>query len=343
MADIVERQNPFGNAMAASRQGALISIEQQRAIGEVQARYIRAMTYRRDPKEALDRILMDCTDPELAQEAEYEFARAGTKISGPSIRLLETVAARWGNLLTGVYEIGRYEGYSEHKAFAEDLESGWRDERVFHVKHWRDSEKKGSTGYAVTSERDVYEVSANMGARRKRACMEAVIPSDIVRKALEQCRLTMKAKVDINDEFIKSLLSSFEEFGVSKEMIEQRIQRHVSAITPGLAIQLKRIHTSLKTEMGQVSDFFDVAPTAVTEHKTTGAAALKEKVANTRNADPDQEKLLMEVLRHVEKAKVMRDASVAQIALTDALDLTRSLTGEAKINAQAAIAAARDQ
>lgn len=88
--------NPFGGDAAQAAAGALISAEQQKAIAEVQAALVMARVHPRDPRRAMDLILQDCMRPTLAEEATYQYARGGSDISGPSIRLAETIARRWG-------------------------------------------------------------------------------------------------------------------------------------------------------------------------------------------------------------------------------------------------------
>lgn len=271
--------NPFGSQTVAARAaGGLVSVEQQRAVAQVQAAMIVARSMPRDRIAVMDMILQDCTDVSLAEEAEYEFSRGGSKISGPSIRLLETVARRWGNMESGVKELSRANGYSECEAYAWDMETGYRDSKSFQVKHWRDT-KQG--GYQLKDERDIYELIANSAARRKRACMEAVIPTVVIRAAADQCALTLKTKVDITDETIKGVLAKFADFGVTKEMVEKRIQRHVETLTPGLFIQLRRIYNSLKDGMSTPAEWFDMVPVDEVANKpTTGASALKAAVRN---------------------------------------------------------------
>jgi hypothetical protein len=55
-----------------------------------------------------------------------------------------------------------------------------------------------------------------MGARRKRACILAVIPGDIVEEAQRQCEVTLNAKAEVTPERLKSLVEKFGEFGVSE-------------------------------------------------------------------------------------------------------------------------------
>jgi len=176
-------------------------------------------------------------------------------VDGPSIRLAETIAMRWGNFSSGVKEIARRDGYSEVVAFACDLQANTWDTKTFQVKHWRDT-KKG--GYAVHDERDIYEVIANSGARRKRACILALIPKDVIEAALRQCDVTLRSKIEIDAAYVAKIVETFDRWGVTQEMIEKRLQRKLDALTPALALQLRKIANSLKDGMSAPGDWFDV-------------------------------------------------------------------------------------
>jgi hypothetical protein len=277
--------NPFrSTAVAVGASTALVAVEQQRAIAEVQAAMIVARSNPRDPARATDLILDDCTRPALAEGALYEYSRGGSVISAPSIRLAEVVARRWGNIDCGVKELSRRDGYSECEAYAWDIETNFKDKKIFQVRHWRDT-KQG--GRAVTDERDIYELVANMGARRKRACIIAIIPGDVIDAAVNQCEKTLKIKTEITPELIEGLLERFSEYGVTKEMIEKRIQRHINSITPTQALQMKKIHTSLKDGMSDAADWFDAAdgaPKTSDKPKTTDTAKPKQGVEALKNA-----------------------------------------------------------
>lgn len=249
--------NPFGDnaiEMAARHSGGgLISVEQQRAVAEVQARMIIARSNPRDPIRCMDLILQDCTRPTLAEGAVYQYARGGTSISGPSIRLAESIARRWGNVASGIKEISRNAGYSECVAYAWDLETGFYDERQFQVRHWRDT--KGG-GYVLTDERDIYELTANLGQRRKRAVLLSVIPGDVVEAAVQQCEETLRTTADVSPEAIKKMIQFFGAYEVSKEQIEAFCQCRAEAIRPAQIVRLRKIYASLKDGMSEPSDWF---------------------------------------------------------------------------------------
>jgi hypothetical protein len=253
--EILDAPRAMANAATGPSLGALIQVEQQRAIAEVQARSLMARANPRDPVKVLDLILLDCQRPRLAEAAAYQYARGGTDIRGPSIRLLEAIARRWGNLATGVRELSRGNGMSECQAFAIDLETGFFEERTFPVRHWRD--KKDGSGYVLTDERDIYETVANAGARRKRSCLESIIPGDVVDQALAQCEATLRARADTSPAAMAKLVEAFAEYKVTRQQIEQRLQRRLDAITAAQLVGLRRIYASLRDGMSEAGDWFE--------------------------------------------------------------------------------------
>lgn len=272
-----EAVNPFSNAIAPAATGALAQSDAQRAIAEVQAALMIARMNPRDQKRAVDLILQDCARPSLAEKAVYAYARGGSDISGPSIRLAEVLAQRWGNISYGVRELEQRDGESVVQAFAWDVESNTRREMTFTAAHVRDT-KRGRV--ALTDARDIYEMTANQGARRVRACILGIIPGDVVEMALKQCEVTASTKADITPDRVADMLTFFVGVGVTKEMVEKRIQRRVDAITPALFLQLGKIANSLRDGMSSPADWFE-----------TGGAAIREvqrkPAPETKAPDPD--------------------------------------------------------
>lgn len=286
-------ENPFGNQQTAMMAGASAQALAGREVAEVQAALVVAKKFPRDPVVAMDRILNACTRPGLAAKASYEYAKGGQDVSGASIRLAEVLSQNWGNIDIGVTELSRGidargVGYSECLAYAWDLETNFRDVKRFQVRHWRDTK---SGGYAIKEEREIYELIANNGARRKRACILAVIPGDVQEAAERQCELTLKTKVDITPELIQTLVDSFAAFGVTKEMIEKRVQKRMDAITPGAVVNMRKIYNSLKDGMSMPAEWFDMTTTAAAgaegaeTAKTTPASKMDAMAAG---ADPEK-------------------------------------------------------
>ena len=86
-----------------------------------------------------------------------------------------------------------------------------------------------------------------MGARRKRACLLAVIPGDVQDAAVKQCHVTLTTKAEVTPERIKAMLELFAQYNVTKEQIEKRIQRRLDSITPSLFAELGKIATRCAT------------------------------------------------------------------------------------------------
>ena len=272
--------NPFAVAKRID-DSAMAAASAGRDESEIQAMMVVAKRFPRDPVAAMDAILQACARPTLAESSMYRYVRGGTEISGPSIRLAETIAQQWGNTLFGFREIARgvgpdRVGYSEVDAYAWDIQTNTRKSIAFRVRHWRDT-KKG--GYALKDERDIYELVANQASRRTRNCLLAIIPGDVIEAAERQCELTLQATADNGPDAQKKLLEAFKEFGVSREQIEKRIQRRIDTIAPAQIVQFKKIYASLRDGMSSPADWFEFdAGSEAGKESGSVAETLKAKI-----------------------------------------------------------------
>lgn len=306
------------------------AVDQVRAIAEVQAGMTIARQNPRDPVAAMDRILNACTRQTLAEKAVYVYARGGQNISGPSIRLAEAIAQNWGNIQYGVREVSAKNGVSEMQAYAWDLETNVKREIAFTVAHKRFT-KRGA--YDLTDSRDIYELTANQGARRLRTCILAIIPGDVTEAAVRQCQITMQSNVDCSPDKVKALLNAFAEFGVTKSMIEARIQRRIEGIAPAQVVTLRNIYASLKDGMGVASDYFDVnAAGAPATAKTEEAPAAPAQVTSNNGG------VANDLLNAINQAEAGMQQTAAAIAPTEPRQRASKNTREtfAKISAQIA-------
>lgn len=246
--------SPFAGGTEHKGVTAAAHTDQQRAIAEVQAALAIARMNPRDPRVAMDRILNACTRPTLADAAVYTYSKGGSDVSGPSIRLAEAIAQSWGNMQFGIREIDQSGNESTVQAYAWDVETNTRREITFQVPHIRYT-RSGSK--RLEDPRDVYELVANQGARRLRACILAVIPGDVTEAAVKQCEVTMKTTADTTPEAMQKMVAAFEPYGVTRAQIEKRIQRRLDAIQPAQVVSLKKIYASLRDGMSSSSDWFD--------------------------------------------------------------------------------------
>ena len=270
--------NPFGSPQD---RGAAVAVEKQRANAETQAAIIVAQQFPRSEVVAMDRILQAFTRPTLAEKAQYQYARGGTDIVGPSIRAAEAIAQNWGNMQFGIRELeqrppeGKRPGESTVESWAWDVQLNNRTSRLFQIKHWRET-KRG--GYALEDPRDIYELVANNGARRERACILALIPGDVVEAAMKQAEATLRTKVEITPERLQNVVLKFSDHGITKAQIELRIQRRLESITPALMVNLGRILNSLNDGMSVPADWFEL-PNVQTQPTTTRGEQVKDLLA----------------------------------------------------------------
>lgn len=336
--------NPFAGAQVAARpsSNAVANTDQQRAVAEVQAAMMIARMNPRDPIAAMDRILNACTRPTLADSAVYTYSRGGSDVSGPSIRLAEAMAQSWGNMQFGIRELDQRNGESTVQAFAWDVETNTRREVTFQVPHIRYT-RQGSK--KLEDPRDIYEMVANQGARRLRACILAVIPGDVTESAVAQCEVTMKTKADTGPEAMQKMVVAFEAFGVTKEQIEKRIQRRLDAIQPAQVVSLKKIYASLRDGMSVASDWFEADAADAGQQPASAADKVKDKLrsrgqskeasASTQTGiDQETGEIKGNPERNITYAMVAEKINAATDA--DALDIAADLITEVKDEAQQA-------
>lgn len=286
MSDLVHVDpNPFAGRTALVGASAETS---ERGVAEVQAMLVVAKRFPRDQRQAMDRILFSCARPGLAAVAAYQYARCGQDITGPSIRMAEELARQWGNMTCGVAEVARRDGESEAIAYAWDLETNTRDERRFVVPHIR-STRQGVK--RLTDERDIYELIANQGARRKRAAILTLIPGDVTEAAMAQCAKTLTASADTSAAAMRALCEAFAPYGVTKAHIETRIQRRLDAITPAQVVMLRRVFTSLRDGMATADEFFQEPAPQIGKPDVSEPRAVRRETKppkpETTTADPE--------------------------------------------------------
>ena len=267
-----ERQKEEGLVFAKPQgSGALVQIGQGRAAAEIQSAMLIAKAYPRDEAAAWARIQQACRRPTLAEAAIYSYPRGGQAVTGPSIRLAEALAQNWGNLDFGVVELEQRGGESTMQAHCWDLETNARQVRVFQVKHERHT-RAGTK--KLTDPRDVYEMVANQGARRLRACILGVIPGDVVEGAVDACQETLQARdrqQPLHDA-VRNMVAAFMEIGITVGMLEQRLGHKLAETSRKEVSELRRIYRSVRDQEVDRAEFFspeviDVAQPSTTSEK----------------------------------------------------------------------------
>lgn len=228
---------------------------------EVQVAMVAAKRFPRDEVDAYNRILRDCQRPSLAEKAMYEFPRGGQVVTGPSIHLAKTLARGWGNIDSGFKVLEQSAKESTVMAYCWDLETNYRETKVFTVQHIRET-KKGA--YPLTDPRDIYEMIANQAARRERSCILSVIPGDVVDAAVGQCNATLagKSKMPLVD-MVRALVKNFQEqYGVTAEMLEAYVGCKKEAFSHQSVVRLKNVYNTLRDGSAGVEQYFDMSQAA---------------------------------------------------------------------------------
>lgn len=242
--------------------GLAVNTTVSRQVSEVQAAAAMAKMYPRDPIDASMRIRKMCERETLVRSAIYSFNRGGGTVAGPSIRLAEAIAQAWGNIDYGIIEMSNLGDTSEMMAYAWDLETNVRRSMIFSVKHERDT-RNGKK--ELTDNRDIYELVANMGARRVRSCILGVIPGDIVEEAVKCCQITLKKLKDKDpddtsisfDERVRNMLQNFQKrFQITRHQIEQYIGHDAQSFDEEDLINLQGVFQALKDKVASREDYF---------------------------------------------------------------------------------------
>ncbi|EAE9261569.1 hypothetical protein BVG03_02385 [Listeria monocytogenes] len=269
--------------------GVMAHATASREMEEVKGQIFMAQNFPRNQYQAEIRILEACKRLRLAETAIYQYQRGGQKVIGPSIRLAEVLAQNWGNISFGVKELERNDHESTAMAYAWDAETNTRTEKIFTVPHKRTT-KKGTQ--MVTDERDIYELVANMGSRRLRACLLSVIPGDIVEAAMQQCNETLRnggGEKPLKDRVGAMLTYLKEQFGVTQSQVEKRFGYKTDSFTEYDLVQTKNIINSIKDGMSKIEDWFDKdLPTKTDSSKSELAKELEPEKEEVKTDDKEQ-------------------------------------------------------
>lgn len=242
----------------ATTNNALVAAE----VAKVQAMCVMAYQNPRNMLNVENKINSMCASIYLANLAEYEYTRGGTKITGPTVKLVSAVCQAYGNITSGWQEVSRGKEKSKVVAWAWDIENNFKYDLEFEVPLYRET-KGGRT--LLTSDRDIYEHIANFAARRRRACMEQVIPRYLVDMALEACHKTLNEKVDVKTE-LKKLLNYLKSYhDVEQEDVEEKLGMKYDAFGSVQYTTIRKWVASLKDGVCKKEDIF---PTRENKNKT---------------------------------------------------------------------------
>jgi len=285
-------QNQDGFAVMEKPNGSVAQTrEMQSAMTEIQSKLVIAKRFPRDETIAYQKIVGACQRYGLAAEALYSYPRGGQRVEGPSIDLARAIAQRWGNLDYGTRVVEQGDDSTRMEAYCWDLETNVCERREFNVPHVR---KARGAMNKLTDPRDVYEITANMGSRRLRACILNIVPGDIVEAAVGQVNATLKAGLSQAGNFedrSRKMLVMFGEVGVTKPMIEKYMGHKFDSISPAELARLGKVYKSIRDGIARRRQFFEVETDLANEIKQKdGGTSAKTTEENTKDEKQDNHK-----------------------------------------------------
>lgn len=268
------------------------TVEQSRAVAEVQAAVIVAQNRPRNEAQAMAKAMESCRQWPVAEGAFYKFPRGGETVAGETISFATELARCWGNVQYGVMELARNDDAheSEMLAYAWDLETNTKSQQTFLVPHKRDT-KNGPK--LLVDLRDVYENNANNGARRLRECIFRILPPYLKEMAKQTCRETLeKGQGDIPLPVrIAQAVNAFKSIGVSQDRLEAKLGSSANWTAIDVA-NLQVSHRSIKNREVSADEEFPrvgAAETAAAGQRLVEQAKAKAEPKQKAKPEPEVE------------------------------------------------------
>ncbi|MEU9498195.1 hypothetical protein [Streptomyces sp. NPDC048196] len=266
-------------AQPATRIGQATTIEMSRAEAEVKAAVVIAQQNPRNIHAAVDEMRFACQQYALAEKAFFSYPKGKETITGPSVHLARELALIWGNVQHGTMELSRDTGLgqSEILAYAWDLQRNSRSSQIFIAPHVRDT-RQGKKD--LTDLRDVYENNANLGARRLREAIFAMLPAWYVSEAVSICEETLKkGNGQTLAERVTEAIQTYDRVGITVHQLETKVGRPQDQWDEKDITDLEVIYRSVdRKEMTPAEAF---PPPKVTADEITGG--------QRQNAEPGSE------------------------------------------------------
>ncbi len=264
------------------------STEAVRAQEEVRTAITIARKFPRNEFDSQIAITNSCKRLSFAESALYVLPRGGKKIVGPSIHMAKMLAQKWGNIQYGVRELNTNEDETEVETYCWDMESNVRISRTMKIRHEMKANK------VIKKLIDPADISMHVGAhsaRKLRNCILDTIPEDIVQAAKDIVTLTLEKGYgeDIKTR-INKMLVAFQEYGVNREQIEEKIGHKIEATIPTELVNLQQLYVSLRDGMIKREEAFNFENPAQDKEKDKAEELSRKKLANVEEGKTELKK-----------------------------------------------------
>ncbi|WP_074343334.1 hypothetical protein, partial [Mycobacteroides abscessus] len=265
------------------------SVEQSRAVAEVQSAVIVAQQIPRDMRRAEAEMRDACGRMTMAEQAFYQVKNRGT---GPSVHLMRELARVWGNVQYGVNELHRDDNRAESEvlAWAWDVQTNTRATRTFIVPHAR---MKQGRRQELTDLGDITNNNNNAGARAVRECISAILPKWFTEEAQNICKNTIENGEGVPlPKRVEIMLGKFREIGITEAQLETKIGKKRGAWDAGDVAQMGITYTSITRDGYDKAEMFPpVAGVTTDEIKAKAPDKPKNEAVPTPEQAPRPEKV----------------------------------------------------
>lgn len=282
--EIEIRRETQGTALAA------------RAQAEVQARYIVAMQRPRDLDEVRIRLLAHCKRIGFAEKAEYAKPVGGSKVTGPSIRFVETALQEYGNVEPDSYTTYDDEDRRIIRVTMTDLERNitYHEDAVVAKVIERVSPKRGDvvlgqrensrggTTYRIKAQDGDAELENKFAAdisKKTRKLGLRILPIDLVEEGLAVCRETLRAGDSDPAATRKKVTDAFAEVGVMPKDLEKYLGHPLASSSPAELQDLRAVFRAVKDGESTWAELLELAISERNEEQPAENADVKAKLS----------------------------------------------------------------
>ena len=296
--------NP-GMALAINMSRAVsadeIGVIEARIRADAQVRATLAIARPRDLDTVRERLLKDAHRPGFADVAEYSVPRAGTKITGPSIRFVEAALSALGNNTVDTMIIREDDENRLCEVTVADNERNQVYRQAFMVKKYNERRQlpqnckqediigtrtnaEGQTLYLIkASEADVMMKQNAAASKVIRTLGLRLLPGDIKDEALDVCRETrQKQDAENPDAARRKLLDAFGKIGVSVAELKNFVGHDLATCSPVEIDGLRKIFAAIRDGEATWQDVVGVAAADAEKANDPAAKAaqsVKDKLA----------------------------------------------------------------
>ncbi|SLF13624.1 hypothetical protein [Mycobacteroides abscessus] len=267
------------------------SVEQSRAVAEVQSAVIVAQQIPRDMRRAEAEMRDACGRMTMAEQAFYQVKNRGT---GPSVHLMRELARVWGNVQYGVNELHRDDNRAESEvlAWAWDVQTNTRATRTFIVPHAR---MKQGRRQELTDLGDITNNNNNAGARAVRECISAILPKWFTEEAQNICKNTIENGEGVPlPKRVEIMLGKFREIGITEAQLENKIGKKRGAWDAGDVAQMGITYTSITRDGMDKAEAFPVTSSLTEEITAASKSATAPSAPETAKAQASTTKETIE-------------------------------------------------